>query len=155
MKTWILAATLLAGVTLAAQTPDLQPMPAGKPRAERPMKERPSAQQRASIHTKQLTLALDLTDKQAKDAEPLLLAAELKKDEFMKKREENRANGVKPTAEERGQMRAALLDEKIKLKRDLKKILTADQYKKYEEKLEAKSVRKDKPQPGRFVRKQK
>ena len=52
-------------------------------------------------------------------------------------------------------MRAALLDEKIKLKRDLKKILTADQYKKYEEKLEAKNVRKDKPQLGRFVRKQK
>lgn len=155
MKTWILAATLLAGVTLAAQTPDQQPAPAGKPRAERPMKERPSAQQRAAIDTKELTLSLDLTDKQAKEVEPLFLAIEQKKDENIKKREEARAKGIKPTAEERGAMKAAYLDEKIKLKRDLKKILTPEQYKKFEEKFEDKSLKKEKPQQGHFLRKQK
>lgn len=155
MKTWILAATLLAGVTLAAQTPDQQPAPAGKPRAERPMKERPSAQQRAAIDTKELTLALDLTDKQAKEVEPLFLAMQLKKDEAMKKREEARSKGIKPTAEERGAMKAAYLDEKIKLKRDLKKILTPEQYKKFEEKFEDKSLKKERPEPQHFLRKQK
>lgn len=142
MKTWILAATMLAGVTLTAQTPDQQPAPGGKPRAERPVKERIPAEQRASIAVKEFTLALDLTDKQVKEIEPLFLAFEKKKDEIIEKRQAARNNNVKPTAEERAQMKVAFLDEKIKLKRDLKKILTADQYKNMRNSLRIRALKK-------------
>ncbi|MFP5436717.1 MAG: hypothetical protein ACLGH8_02945 [Bacteroidia bacterium] len=130
MKTWILAVTMMMGVSMVAQAP--ADAPQASARHEKMQKERLTPQQRAELKSKQLTLKLDLSDKQQKEVEKLLFNAETKKADAMAKRQEARKAGVRPTDEERIALKNSMLDEKIAMKRDLKKILSAEQYTKFE-----------------------
>lgn len=130
MKTWILAMTMMAGMSMVAQAP------AGKPfahnRHERVQREHLTPQQRAELKSKQLTLKLDLSDKQQKEVERLLLTAENHKEEAFNQRTEARKAGVKPSDDERLAAKNRMLDARIAMKRELKKVLNIDQYAKLE-----------------------
>lgn len=103
--------------------------------ADGPMRggrEKLTPQQRAELKAKRLTLALDLTDKQQKDIQKLVLDHELIKQEAHDKMKAGREAGKIPTADERYTMKSKMLDEKIAMKREMKKILTPEQFTKFE-----------------------
>jgi protein CpxP len=151
MRTWILAATMMMGVSMAAQAPADKPQ--AHTRHEKMQREHLTPQQRAELKSKQLTLKLDLSDKQQKDVEKLLLGAETKKEATIAKRIEAKNAGVKPTQEERLAMRNAMLDDRIAMKRDLKKILSAEQYFKFEKLQEERAQKHLKQQKrGQFAK---
>lgn len=132
MKTWILAIAMMTGVTMTAQD--------GGNKTDRPhhgkerMEQRAhlTPEQRTELRAKQLTLALDLNDKQQKDVQKLIQGREAKRQELVTKHKADRQAGKKPTDEERFAMKSQMLDDQIALKREMKKILTADQYAKFE-----------------------
>lgn len=130
MKTWILAMTMMAGMGMIAQTPADKSFIQN--RHERIQKEHLTPQQRAELKSKQLTLKLDLTDKQQKEVEKLLLTAENQKEDAFNQRLEARKTGMKPTSDERLVAKNRMLDARIAMKRELKKVLNTDQYAKLE-----------------------
>ena len=83
---------------------------------------------RAQLDSKKMTLQLDLTADQQSKVEAILLThykeAKTKRD-VMKK-------AKKPTEEERLAMRNDMLDAQIALKKEMKAVLNAEQYEKYE-----------------------
>ena len=87
----------------------------------------------ADLKAKHLTLKLDLTDAQQKKVHAVVLKQ-------AKAGEENRKNRkvaydeekVKPTKEERLKMQNFRLDQQIEMKREMKTILTEEQYAKFE-----------------------
>ena len=85
----------------------------------------------ATLKTKKLTLKLDLTDKQQRQVESILLEQAV---ERQKKREahQNKEEKEKPTKEEFLKMQNDRLDSQIEMKRKMKNILTEDQYAKFE-----------------------
>jgi len=89
-------------------------------------------EQRVELRTKELTLALDLNDKQQKDIKTLLTEKNAKAEKMRAKHEADRAANKKPTADERFAMKSQMLDEKIAVKKEMKRVLTAEQYIKWE-----------------------
>ena len=85
----------------------------------------------ATLKTKKLTLKLDLTDKQQRQVESILLEQAV---ERQKKREahQNKEEKEKPSKEEFLKMQNDRLDSQIEMKRKMKNILTEDQYAKFE-----------------------
>lgn len=123
MKTWILAIMMMAGVTLNAQE-----------KGERHEQLKP--EQRAELRAKEMTLTLDLNEKQQKDIKALYLDRAKKTDAAREQFKAAKEAGKKPTADEKFAMRSKMLDEQIAMKADMKKILTAEQYAKWEQKKE-------------------
>jgi len=87
-------------------------------------------QQIATLKTKQMTLALDLSESQQKKIQDF----NFEEATFRKTKMEERKEGErkKPTKEERFEMMNSKLDHQIKQKQTLKKILTEDQFEKFE-----------------------
>ncbi|MEO9512670.1 MAG: hypothetical protein ABJN84_13350 [Flavobacteriaceae bacterium] len=89
-----------------------------------------TAEQLATLETKKLTLALDLTSKQQKQVMEIRLEeAEMRK----VKREERKAKKEsgeekKPTPDERYEMQNARLDHQIAQQQKMKEVLTEEQY---------------------------
>ncbi len=85
----------------------------------------------ANLKMKKLTLRLDLTDKQQKQVESILLEQAV---ERQKKREAHQKNEEKekPSKEEFLKMQNKRLDHQIEVKRQMKEILTEEQYAKFE-----------------------
>lgn len=119
MKTWILAVVMAAGMTMQAQDGKM-------------IKEQLKPEQRTELQVKELTLSLDLNDKQQKDVQKLLLDKHTKADQMHAKRKADRAAGKTPTADEKFAMKSKMLDEQIAHKSAMKKILTAEQFTKWE-----------------------
>lgn len=119
MKTLILAAAMMFGVAVSAQD-----------KKERPEPLKP--EQRAELRVKQMDLALDLNDKQQKDLQQLILNRTKKAEQFKAERKANREAGKKLTADERFAMKSKMLDERIAMRDEIKKILTAEQFAKWE-----------------------
>lgn len=89
-------------------------------------------EQQATLHTKKMTLALDLSDNQQQQV--LALNTNVAKTRKAK-REAHKAKkekGEKPTAEERYQMLNERMDAKIAYKKSMKKILSTEQYERWE-----------------------
>ncbi len=87
-------------------------------------------EQAAEIHTKRMTLDLDLTDAQQKQ----LQAINLEEAKYKKAKMEARKNMTeKPTSDEMAARKIEMLDHQIEYKRKVKSILTEEQYKKWEE----------------------
>lgn len=129
MKTWILAIAMMMGVTMSAQHGE-QKMDR---RAEgREQHEKLSPEQRTELKSKQLTLALGLSDKQQKDVQKLILDRENKKQDFIAQRKANKDAGKQPTADERFAMKSKMLDDQIAMQREMKKVLTPEQFEKFE-----------------------
>ena len=106
-----------------------------------------SAEEMATLKTKKMTLHLDLTDDQQKEIKALFLEAAKKKEKTRTERKEKKENETtlnKPSKDERYAMANNRLDQQIEMKKKIKNILTAEQYKKWESSLSEKSKGKQK-----------
>lgn len=138
MKKLILLVVLMAGITAIAQKPERE-------RGHRGDMGNMTPEQMATLQTKQMTLALDLTDAQQKQIQSLNLenatARSAKREEMKAKKESGEAK--KMTSEERYAMQTARLDHQIAQKEKMKKILNTEQYEKWE------AMKKDREGKGR------
>lgn len=98
-----------------------------------------TAEQRTELRVKELTLQLDLTAAQQKEIKQVLLETEKKRDAVREELIAKRKSGVKPTDQERFDMKNKALDEKIALRDQMKKILKPEQFAKWEESREQKA----------------
>lgn len=117
MKMWILAMAMMFGVTLSAQ---------GKKERHEPLK----PEQRTELQVKKMTLALDLTEKQQQDIKKVLLDRNMKKKESRAQFKAHRESGKKLTADDRFALQSKRLDDRIAMKKEMKRILTPEQFEK-------------------------
>ena len=127
MKKLVVLVVLMAGITAIAQKPERE-------RGHRGDMKDMSPEQIATLQTKQMTLALDLTDAQQKEIQSLNLQNAVKRSEKMNEMKARKESGEakKLTSEERYAMKTALLDHQIAQKEKMKKILNKEQYMKWE-----------------------
>lgn len=126
MKKLILTLTLLSGVLLTAQEM--------RPRMHHQKHGDLTVEQRATLQTKHLALALDLTDNQQKQVQKLKLEQEehrqSKRAEMKAKRSADDEKGI--SVEERYEHELERLDQMIAFKAEMKSILNQSQYEKWE-----------------------
>lgn len=84
-----------------------------------------SAEEQATLSTKKMTLALDLNEKQQAQVKEVLLAQ-------FEKRPQRPAKKEELTKEERLEMMNARLDAQIEVKKQMKSILTKEQFEKFD-----------------------
>ncbi|WP_133063457.1 hypothetical protein [Flavobacterium aurantiibacter] len=89
-------------------------------------------EQRTELRVKELTLQLELTAAQQKEIKQVFLEAEKKREAAREELIAKRKSGVKPTEQDRFDMKNKILDEKIALRDQMKKILKAEQFAKWE-----------------------
>ena len=92
-------------------------------------------EERAQLHSKQLTLDLDLSETQQKQVENLFLEMEKTRQTKIDKRKQS--NTEKPSKaslskEEKLKMKNERLDQQIEIKKHMKEILSEEQYSKWE-----------------------
>jgi len=85
-----------------------------------------SPEQQATLTTKKMTLALDLTTQQEDNVYKVQLAQAQKRKAFMDDRKKEDRSAL--TKEQRFELKAKKLDHKIALQKEMKSILTADQF---------------------------
>lgn len=125
MKNVILALALIAGMTVMAQK--------GEGHQRQAMKDL-TPEQMATLQTKKMTLALDLNKEQQTKIQLMNLEnAKLRKAK-MEERKTKKEDGEtkKPSSEERYAMQNERLDKMIAHKAEMKKILSQEQYEKWE-----------------------
>lgn len=125
MKKLLITALLVVGLTAFAQEK--------KTEMNRPERERMSPEQRNQLMLKKMTLDLGLNEGQQKEMAKIIADQSAKREAAMTARKADREKGVKPTADERFAMENKKLDEQIAIKEKVKKILTPEQFKKWEE----------------------
>ncbi|WP_298898042.1 DUF4890 domain-containing protein [uncultured Psychroserpens sp.] len=133
MKKLILIA--LAFVSLQAVAQDKQKKELKRERGARAeMMKDMSPEEIATITTKKMTLALDLTEKQqAQVKEVMLTQAETMKAKRNEREEMKKEKGEKKISkEDRVKMMNQRLDDQIAMKKKMKSILTSEQYEKWE-----------------------
>lgn len=108
-------------------------------------------QELATMQSKKMTLALDLTDQQEQEVYQVLLTqAEKRKANKLSKEDRE-----KLTDEQKKEARMDMLDEKIAFKRSMKKILDETQYAKWEKMIEKRMRKRGKGEKGEKRRKNK
>ncbi|OUS00503.1 hypothetical protein A9Q86_11075 [Flavobacteriales bacterium 33_180_T64] len=109
-----------------------------------------SAEDIATLQSKKMTLALDLSEKQQIQVKDILFkqatVRKQKMEEHKKKKTSDDAK--KPSKEERVKMMNERLDNKIEMKKQLKSILTAEQFEKWK-KMQGRRHMKNKGQEKR------
>jgi hypothetical protein len=96
-------------------------------------RERLSPEQRNQLQLKKITLDLNLNESQQKEIAKILEEQSAKRQAEMATFKANKEKGVKPTAEERFAMKNKKLDEAIAVKAKVQKVLTPEQFKKWED----------------------
>ena len=99
---------------------------------ERMQREKMTVEQQATLAVKKMTLALELSDAQQRRVKPLITKQmEDRRAQFekMKKLKEEKK---KPTADERYQLQSEKLDKQIAFQKEMKSILNAEQYEKFQ-----------------------
>ena len=93
-----------------------------------------SAEEMATLQTKKMTLALDLTASQQDEIYQINLENAKMRKARMEERKAKRESGenMKPSEKERVEMANKMLDHKIAMKAKMKKILNEEQYNKWE-----------------------
>lgn len=132
MKNAMTIFMVLASFTITAQSK----LSESKPHRQE-TKKNLTAEQKAELHSKKLTLELDLTDSQQKEIKQLFLDHKKDKSVYSKNRKEI-------SSEEKFESKKANLDQRIALKRELQRILTKEQYEKWELKKQRKPHSKHK-----------
>jgi len=84
--------------------------------------------QQTSLKVKQMTLALDLSDKQQQQLTPLLRAEITFRQAAIEKRKEARKQKKRPSSDEIYAIKIQELDNKISMKRSMKNILNKTQF---------------------------
>lgn len=122
MKKVFLAILLAVGMTAIAQEKEM----------DKTRKDKITSEQKAELYVKKMKLELDLNDKQIAEikklAEAKIQKREAKREEGKQKREEER----KIRQEKMLLMKTQMLDTQIAEKEEMKKILTAEQFAKWE-----------------------
>lgn len=129
MKNLVIALILVCGVTAFAQENRRDRKERGE--ASKEMRAKMSdltAEQQAELASKRMTLHLDLTEKQQVAVEKL----ELEKATQRKAQFKNKKDRKELSDTERFELKTKMLDEKIAYKKEMKSILTDDQYEKWE-----------------------
>ncbi|WP_299763021.1 hypothetical protein [uncultured Dokdonia sp.] len=85
-----------------------------------------SAEQQATIQTKKMTLALDLNDQQASKIYTIQLEQAKKRKAFMAERKKEGRPEL--TKEQRFELETKKLDNRIAIQKEMKAVLTADQF---------------------------
>jgi Spy/CpxP family protein refolding chaperone len=119
MKKVFVAVLLVVGMTTFAQN-------------GRTQKERVTPEQQVELQAKKMKLDLDLNDKQAVEIKKIMAEQSKKREAKRAEREAKKAKDVKPTADEMFQIKSQMLDEQIALKSEMKKVLTPEQFTKWE-----------------------
>ena len=119
---------------------------------KRGYKQQPTINQQTSLKVKQMTLALDLSDKQQQQVTPLLRAAIAFRQAAMEKRKEARKQKKRPTSDEVYAIKMQLLDNKISLKRSMQEILNTTQFETFK-KMYKQRMKKKKEQRQRSTKK--
>ena len=96
---------------------------------KRGYKQQLTINQQTSLKVKQMTLALDLSDKQQQQVTPLLRAAIAFRQAAMEKRKEARKQKKRLSSDEIYAIKSQVLDNKISMKRSMKDILNETQFK--------------------------
>lgn len=122
MKKVFLLALLVVGLTTFAQ---------GK-RGNVQEREKLTPEQRTEKQVERMTKELSLNETQAKQVKELLAKGAAEREAQKAEIQKRRAEGTKPTPEEREVMKAKVAEKQETLKAEMKKILTADQYVKWE-----------------------
>jgi hypothetical protein len=127
MKNLFLAVVLFVGLTTFAQ----------EKKGER--REKLTSEERVDLQIKRLTKELTLDEKQVKEVR-ILVAKEVEKREVkrteMQAKKAEREKLARPSKEEMEARKAEMKKEQASMKAEMKKVLTADQYTKWEQKLE-------------------
>ncbi len=151
MKTIMMALLVLFGLTVWGQEDHRGPRH-GK-------KDKFTAEQRSELQTKKLTLALDLSESQQEQMQELLLKKEQDRDSRMAERKETKEeeNSEKLSSDKRYEKMNARLDAQIAHKKEIKNILSTEQFEKWEKlvhhkKHRAKHNERGKGQKGHFRR---
>ena len=130
MKKLAIIALVLVTLTGYAQKKDRKNMDKEN-RSE--LREDISPKDMAELKAKRLTLKLDLTDAQQAKVQKIILK---QTEENQKLREERKANNgekkEKPSKDEMVEREIHRLDQKIEMKREMKTILSSEQYAKFE-----------------------
>lgn len=127
MRNLVLAVVLMIGLGAMAQKPNQE-------KGQRSYMNNMSPEQMATLQTKRMTLALDLTDAQQKQVQSLNLENATKRAEKMKAMKAKKETGElkKTTSEDRYNMQLAMLDHQIAQKNKMKKILDKEQFVKWD-----------------------
>lgn len=143
MKKLILAVVLVVGMTAFAQE------------GRRERMEKLTPEQRVDLQVKKMTKDLDLNDKQALEVR-ILVQKEVEKREAKRAEREAKRAAMRPSKEEMENMKAKMQEEQKANAIEMKKILTADQYAKWEKnREERKEKMMDKMQDRKENRKKK
>ncbi len=122
MKNLLLAVILSLGISTYAQ--------------QNQERQKKSPEERTEKQIENLTKDLALNQKQIGQVKQLLFDQEKKREELKASFKARRTEGAKPTVEERAEMKKIIQENQNTLKSSMKTILTADQYVKWEQKLE-------------------
>ncbi|RAR69268.1 DUF4890 domain-containing protein [Flavobacterium aciduliphilum] len=123
MKKLFLVALAVVGMTTFAQEP------------KRDMKEKLTPEQRVEFQVKKMAKDLSLTDKQIEQVRALVKKEVDKREAKRAEMEARRAENQRPTKEEKDARRDEMKANAEAMKAEMKKILTAEQYAKWEQKL--------------------
>jgi hypothetical protein len=114
-------------------------------------------EQQTSLKVKQMTLALDLSDKQKSQVQPIILTAMSDKQTFIKKRNAAKKEKKRPSSDQVYAMKSNMLDKQIAMKTNMKKILNPTQFKRFEKMqkkiMMKKNAKKRGKRPRRIVEK--
>jgi hypothetical protein len=130
MKKMIVAALLIAGMASFAQDK--------KPMDKKAQAEQMTPEQRNELHLKKLTLDLGLNASQQKEMAKVISEQSAKMEKQHAEMKARKESDKKLTADERFAMESKRLDEQIAVKERVKKILTAEQFEKWEKMMEHK-----------------
>ncbi|MCK0107681.1 hypothetical protein MWU58_00100 [Flavobacteriaceae bacterium S0825] len=111
-------------------------------------------EQAATLQTKKMTLHLDLSEAQQKDIYKLNFANAKERQAKMKAAEKMRESGEKPSKEARYGLMNERLDKQIAQKKQIKSILTKEQFEKFEKGSKQKKMKQRKQQKQRGKSKQ-
>lgn len=118
----------------------------GDTKERKEMRQEMSPEETAKLQTKKMALQLDLTEQQQVEVEKVLLADATNRKTNMEafKAKKEKAEGEKPSKEDRLKMTNERLDHQIEMKRKMKAILNAEQYEKFEKIQEKRQAQKGK-----------
>lgn len=114
-------------------------------------------EQMATLQTKKMTLALDLNEAQQKQIQQLNFEQAEQRKAAMEERKKKRVeeDSEKPTSEERYARQLERLDKQIARKADMKKILSQEQYERWEKMMVHKERRSRKNHRGKHAKRRK
>tara|TARA_R110002012_G_scaffold17930_5_gene66737 strand:+ start:46271 stop:46735 length:465 start_codon:yes stop_codon:yes gene_type:complete len=146
MKKLFLIALALVTIQMSAQ--DRKKMHKKGDRAEQMQSYTP--EEMAELQTKKLTLELDLTEAQQKQIMDLNVENAKERKAMMEKRQERQKDKEEKAVskDDKLKMKNDMLDKQIAMKANMKKILTEEQYKKWE------NLKKERKEKGRNSQKQ-